>query len=339
MSEDGRPLDVARRISAWGRTRFDAAFTVQELAAPKTGRSSETYLIDATLGAGDRARPVRWVVRIEARGHQVYEDPSVERQYRIIQQLQGQLGGPPTPKAICYEPDSAILGAPFFLMERVDGEAPPDAYHMDGVLAQASPAARQTMWLSGVEALARLHRLPTEPFAFLGQRQFGDCGLDQELGRWDRYRRWAGTSPSPILDRARAWLQTHKPRRAGVGFAWGDARLSNILFHEDRCVGVLDWETASLGGAETDLGWWLAYDHMVSAFAGAPRLEGLGGRDDTIAARESFAGRKAEAMEWHEVFATYRFALVLERAMALAASGPDARRDNFALRRLEEMSP
>src|SRR3954454_4891334 len=100
-------MDVARRISAWGRSKFDTAFTVHDLATPKTGRSSETYLIEATLGAGDRARSVRWAVRIQARGHQVYEDPSVERQYRIIEQLDVQPDGPPTPKAICYEPNPA----------------------------------------------------------------------------------------------------------------------------------------------------------------------------------------------------------------------------------------
>ncbi|MBV9511254.1 MAG: phosphotransferase family protein, partial [Caulobacteraceae bacterium] len=223
------------------------------------------------------------------------------------------------------------LGAPFFIMEALEGRAPPDEYHSHGVLAEATPAQRERMWLSGIEAMAQLHRLSPEPFAFLGAPQYGDSAAAQELGRWDSFRRWGRIPALPAFSRARTWLEAHQPRAPGVGLAWGDARPGNQLFLDGRCVGLLDWETASLGGAESDLGWWLCYDALITEVAGAPRLEGLGGRDETIAAWENFAGRKAEAMEWHEVFGAYRFALVYERATALSGAAADAERPNPAL--------
>src|SRR3546814_15445536 len=96
-----------------------------------------------------------------------------------------------------------------------------------------------------------------------------------------------------------------------------------MLVAQGRCPALLAWEPASLGGGDGDLGWWLFYDRMVSATADVPRLDGLPDAAATLALWEAAAGRRAEAMEWHLVFAGYRFALISERARALAlAAGP-----------------
>ncbi|MEP6870181.1 MAG: phosphotransferase, partial [Novosphingobium sp.] len=124
--------------------------------------------------------------------------------------------------------------------------------------------------------------------------------------------------PLPHYDRARRWLDDHRPPAAGTGFAWGDARPCNVLFAEGRVTALLDWETASLGTAETDLGWWLVYDRMISDMVGLPRLDGLPDAAATIALWEAASGRKARAMEWHLAFAAYRFAMISERAIMLA---------------------
>ena len=227
------------------------------------------------------------------------------------------IGRVPVPQVHYFEPDPAILGAPFFVMERVEGAVPPEAHHSSGLLAEATPAARETMWLGAIEAMANIHTLDPAPFAFLERPDRGATGLDQELAAWDAYRRWAGIPSHPMIDRGRRWLDDHMPAKRPTGLAWGDARMGNIVFRDDRVAAILDWETVSLGGAETDLGWWLYYEQAITVGAGIPRLDGIGGRDETIAAWEHFAGRKAEAMEWHEVFAAWRFAMIYERAVLL----------------------
>jgi aminoglycoside phosphotransferase (APT) family kinase protein len=94
--------------------------------------------------------------------------------------------------------------------------------------------------------------------------------------------------------------------------------LPNILFACGRPSALLDWETASLGGAETDLGWWLFYDRMITEAEGVARLSGIGDAARTVALWETCSGRKALDLEWHVVFAGYRFTLISERARMLA---------------------
>ncbi|HMO76863.1 MAG TPA: phosphotransferase family protein [Sphingopyxis sp.] len=283
--------------------------------AAEGGASSETWLVNARVGADHR----RWVLRIEPRGHQVYQDPSVARQYRVIETLAAE-PGLPVPAPVALEADAALLGAPFFLMERAEGTAPPNDYHRRGLFADATPAAREAMWAEGIALMAQLHRLAPAPFAFLAAPGLApeSDGIAQELARWDAYRRWADIPQLPLYDRARLWLEDRRPAPVPSGFAWGDARPCNMLFAGQRCTALLDWETASLGGAESDLSWWLFYDRMVSEAEGIARLDGLPDAAATIALWEAEAGRKTQAMDWHLIFAGYRFALISERARNLA---------------------
>ena len=141
-----------------------------------------------------------------------------------------------------------------------------------------------------------------ERAAFLNRPALGVTGLDQEISAWDAYLGWAGVPPHPVLEKARGWISAHLPAHRPTGLAWGDARLGNMVFLEQRCRAVLDWETASLGGAESDLGWWIYYDWWVAEGTGVPRLDGIGGREETIRAWEDAIGRKAEAMPALEAF-------------------------------------
>ena len=312
------PAELRAAMTRWLRARLPEAEAI-DLPAPvaaEGGSSSETLFLDPVITRNGVARRERWVLRIEATGYQVYQDPSVERQYRVMEAV-GREGRAPVPRMLWMETDPGVLGAPFFVMERIEGVVPHERYHSQGLFAVASAAEREAMWLSGIAAMAAVHATDPGHVAFLGRPALGPSGLDQEIAAWDAYVRWAGIADHPVLIRARVWLDDHRPAGRSTGLAWGDARLGNMLFRGGACLALLDWETVSLGGAETDLGWWLYYDYVISEGSGIPRLEGIGGREATIAAWESFAGRKAEAMEWHEAFATWRFAIISERAIAL----------------------
>ena len=319
MSAAARDPDTLRgTLSAWAQSALAhrAPVIIRNIEPAPGGASSETYLVDATVGP-DRS-PVAWILRIEPRGHQVYEDPSVERQYRVIRAL-SEHTDLPVPPAIALETETSVLGAPFFLMQRAEGAAPPNDYHRQGLLASAAAAERERMWRESVALLARLHAVEPGPFAFLAYAgQPAEDGLAQELARWDSYRAWSRVPQLPLYDRVRKWLDGIRPAAGELGFAWGDARLPNILFACGRPSALLDWETASLGGAETDLGWWLFYDRMITEAEGVARLSGIGDAARTVALWETCSGRKTLDLEWHVVFAGYRFTLISERARMLA---------------------
>ena len=315
------PESVRPVIEDWLRARLPDATRVDlaPLKRPQGGSSSETLFLQPEITEHGVTRREHWVLRIQATGYQVYQDPSVERQHRIMDIVRRHSTAP-VPVMLWLEGDSAVLGAPFFVMERIEGQVPDERYHSRGVLFDASPAEREAMWLSGIRAMAAVHRVDPALASFLSRPELGPTGLDQEIAAWDAYLEWAAVNPHPVLNRARRWLADHLPAHRPTGVAWGDARLGNMVFRDGVCRAVLDWETASLGGAETDLGWWLYYDWWITEGTGVPRLDGIGDRTATIAAWEQFAGRKAEAMEWHEMFGTYRFAIISERAIALTAA-------------------
>jgi aminoglycoside phosphotransferase (APT) family kinase protein len=227
-----------------------------------------------------------------------------------------------------YEEDKSILGESFFLMERVHGTVPRDLFHSDsdGLFARSAPAEREAMWLSAVKAMAGIHVVNAQDYAFLDRPQWGRTALDQEMAIWDSYSRWSGAALQPIQVRARLWLDDNKPTAVPQSLAWGDARLGNMIFRDNACVAVLDWETVSLCCAEADLGWWLFYDWYASdgLGQGAPRLEGVPTAAATLKFWEDLTGRKAKNIEWFVVFATWRFSMICDRAVSLSRiRGPE----------------
>lgn len=329
-----RDLDATRKaLIEWlGQRMPDAVrIDVPALRAAEEGSSSETLFLEPEIETCTGIFRPRWVLRIQASAYQVYQDPSVERQFQVMGAV-AKASAAPVPAMLWFEGDSTILGAPFFVMERVAGAVPHERYHSQGILFDASPVERQQMWLSGIQAMAAVHRTDPQHFSFLARPALGATGLDQEVSAWQGYLEWAQVSSHPVLERARAWMSAHMPVHRPTELAWGDARLGNMIFAGGSCQAILDWETASLGGAESDLGWWIYYDWWITEGTAVPRLEGIGGREETIRAWEEFAGRKAQSMEWHEMFATYRFAIISERAIALmtAAGGSIAVRGGDA---------
>jgi aminoglycoside phosphotransferase (APT) family kinase protein len=119
----------------------------------------------------------------------------------------------------------------------------------------------------------------------------------------------------PIVEAALDHLFANKPRDAPDCVLWGDARLGNVIFDGDnRVAALLDWEMAALGPGEVDLAWWLVMDHLLSEGLGTPRLAGLPDRGDSIAFYERARGCPVQHIEYYEILAALRFALVLIRA-------------------------
>lgn len=286
------------------------------LYAPGGGGSSQTLFLSPVLVQRGEQRQQHWVLRVQATDHQVYQDPSVERQYLVMREL-ANLGTVPMPQMLWYEADPQILGAPFFLMERIDGEVPQAFYHSQGIFPEVIAADREQMWLSAVESLSSIHLTNTESFQFLAHPDLGETGLDQEIAIWDAYSQWNAVPLTVVQEKTRQWLSDNLPAKRPTGLAWGDARLPNMVFRDKCCQAVIDWETVSLAGAETDLGWWLFFDWYMTDGSGMLRLPGIPGPQTFIATWESYVGRKAQNMEWHEVFATWRYSMIRDRALML----------------------
>jgi hypothetical protein len=125
-----------------------------------------------------------------------------------------------------------------------------------------------------------------------------------------------------------------------VSLCWGDSRLPNVIFQGTRVAAVLDWEMAFLGDPEADLAWWLFLDWCHSTGYGIPRLEGLPGRDETVARYEELTDRRVEHLRYQEVMAAFRYGVItmrlarLLREANIPVAGPDMETNNVCTQRL-----
>ncbi|MGH2685375.1 MAG: phosphotransferase family protein, partial [Actinomycetota bacterium] len=302
-----RDLDLTRKVlTEWLAARLPDAthLSLSELHAPGgTGFSNETFMFDADRSEGSAHRTEGLVLRIAPTGYQIFLEADFERQYRLLEVLDRE-SDVPVPPVRWFESDASLLGAPFFVMGKVDGDAAPDSpsYNTAGWLHDATQEERRAVWTAAMDALVRIHRVPTELVSFLAKPELGPTGLDQQLTYWERSLEWASQGrPQPTAEATWAWLAANVPSARPTALSWGDARIGNILFRDGRAAAVVDWEMLSLGGRQADLGWWLFLDAFHSF--SAPRLAGLGTRQETIDLWEEQTGEHAGDLEWYEVFA------------------------------------
>jgi aminoglycoside phosphotransferase (APT) family kinase protein len=320
---------------------------LSELSAPpSTGFSNETLLFDCAWRERGVEQRRGLVARIKATGFQVFPEYDVERQYRILEIL-GTKTDVPVPRVFGYEADESWLGAPFFLMERIDGRVPDDnpPYHAAGWVTEVTAAEREAMWWSGIDMLARIHRLDWRllGFGFLEAPGEAATPLARQLDYYERFLDWAAEgSPRPLERSVLRWLRSHAPAtNEPVQLSWGDSRLGNLMFREGRCVAVFDWEMATLASPIADFAWWLYFDRHHSEGCEVPRLEGFPSREATIERYYERTGFDVEHLAYYEIFAALRFSVIMIRLLRqLVAAGmlpAEFANDNTASRLLAKL--
>ena len=318
-----RDLDHARsRLEAFlARGRPEAeGLAVADLRAPSnTGFSSETLLFEVHWRERGAPRSERLVARIEPRGFNVFPRYDLTVQFRVMSALAKQTNVP-VPAMRDHDWSDATLGAPFYTMEFLDGWVPSDnpPMHQAGKLAEEmSPAEREQVWWSGVEAMCLVHEADPEKLGlgFLDEPERGVDALAQHLHYYDAYLTWGLVDRAryPLLERALGWLCDNAPAKEPVALCWGDSRLANQIYSGVECIGVLDWEMVRLGNPLQDAAWWVALDRCFSEGTGLPRLAGLPGRDETLARWRDRTGRSLAGIDYYEVFALMKFAAIIAR--------------------------
>jgi aminoglycoside phosphotransferase (APT) family kinase protein len=332
---DQRDLELAQRnLEAYFARVLPgaSAIAVRDLAAPGMGFSNETLLLDLSYRQGGAQRAERLVIRVKPKA-QVFPEYDLRRQYTIMQLLAPT--DVPVPRVRWFEDADDVLGASFYVMDRIDGVVPPDhpSYHVAGCCVDMTPASRAALWWDGLDKLARVHRVDWRKLGlgFLARPDLGPTPLAQELEYHRRYLAWAAEGrPQPTTEAALAWLVAHQPADEPTVLSWGDARIGNMIFAGDRCVAVLDWEMASLGSPEQDLGWWLFLDWHHSGGIGVAPLEGFPSREETVARYERLTGHAVRNLPYYEAFAAFRFAIVMIRIAHLACAAGLPIPDDFA---------
>ena len=311
----------------------DGTFRLERIGG---GQSNPTYFLDWSHH--------RLVLRKQPAGPILKGAHAIDREYRVLSALEPT--SVPVPAPVLYHDDAALLGTPFYLMERVEGRI-----FTDTSLADLPPVERAPIWMAVADAMALMHRLDPET---VGLGDYGRPGnyFERQLARWDRQYRASLSGPIEPIERLHGWLAAHLPPDDGaVALCHGDFRLGNLVFHpnEPRVVAILDWELSTLGHPLADLGFccipWHSAPEEYGGLLGVDLLAMQLPDEAAFVARYRKANPgSAELLPFHKVFALYRFAVIFlgiaDRARQGSAAdpmasalGPLARR--FAHRALE----
>ena len=266
------------------------------------------------------------VMRKQPPGKLLPSAHAVDREHKIMSALAPT--GVPVPPMVLFCADPAIIGTPFYIMERVDGRI----FH-DCTLPGQSPAERREMYRAMAGTLAALH---TVEYAAAGLADYGRPGnyFARQVSRWSKQWELARTRNDENVERLIKWLPENIPDDDTTSLVHGDYRIGNIMFHpiEPRVVAVLDWELSTLGHpladvAHTAIAWLTAADEYGGLIGVDTAALGIPSLEDFIADYNAVAGRPLMLTNFHKAFALFRWTCIFEGIAARAKAG-NAAADN-----------
>ena len=278
--------------------------------------ANETILVD--IGPSHRGVVVR-LPPLEA------TFPDYELAPQALVQNAVAASGVPAPAPSVMVTDPRWIGSDFLVMPRIAGDVPGGAPYFDPYVRDAGPAIQRLMHDQLIDVVAAVHHVDWKARG-LGAVLPGSS-LSDALERWTAYVAWASQGdPLPALVQSLEWCSRHVPAERAPVLLWGDVRLGNLVFDADRRVtAVLDWDLASIGPREMDLGWHVGLEFMMETLFGG-RLPGLPGPAEVLARYAGASGYEPQDLAWHEVFALVRALAINDRHQRI--TGEPRRRQN-----------
>jgi aminoglycoside phosphotransferase (APT) family kinase protein len=264
----------------------------------------------------------------------------VLREYRVLSTLEG--AGARTPRAVLACSDPEVFGAPFYLMEHVEGvvlreDLPPG-------LDPASAGADVSTEL--IDALVELHEVDWERAGF-GEIASGNGYLERQLRLWQRQWEHNRTRELADVEAIGRWLAARFPEESAVTIVHGDYKVDNLIFAERegrlRAAAIVDWEMATLGDPLADLGFltavWSEPGEDPAELLWLSKITTGPGFDSRRGLAERYAGqtgRDVVNLRWYQVLALWKLAILLEGSYARFLAGTT---DDSWFRGLEEGIP
>src|SRR3954470_11508920 len=268
------------------------------------GRSNLTYAISNGTGPGVLRRPPL--------GHVLPTAHDMVREYKVLSALAGT--GVPVPRTYALCEDLEVNDAPFYVMEKVDGVIYRDGAALSKLDAEEARRVSEEL----VDVLARIHTVDYEKVG-LGGFGHPDGFLERQVRRWGEQWERSKTRELPEVDELARRLRAALPTSGPPTIVHGDYRLDNTMMASDdpgTIVAVLDWEMSTLGDPLADLGLFLLYwgraeAQVVATGAVISTEAGFRSRDEVIDRYAKQSGRPLDQLDWYEVFASYKLAIIV----------------------------
>jgi aminoglycoside phosphotransferase (APT) family kinase protein len=303
----GEELNVTQ-LESYLRSHLRGADGSLEIRQFPSGHSNLTYSV--TLGGREM------VLRRPPFGSKVKSAHDMGREYHVLSRLHAVY---PAPRPLLYCTDESIIGAPFYVMERVRGvilrRNLPEGFTLN-------PATARGLSESFIDNLAALHELDYNAIGL------GDLGksagyLERQVKGWMERYHGSKTEELPQIEEISAWIGKHMPTQTDSTLIHNDYKYDNMILAENditRIKAVLDWEMCTLGDPLTDLGTALAYwvnaddpPEVQMVRWGPTTVPGSLTRQELARRYEEKTCRSLDQILFYYVFALFKVAVIIQQ--------------------------
>jgi aminoglycoside phosphotransferase (APT) family kinase protein len=305
------------KLEAYLRSQFPGLTGALEVQQFPKGYSNLTYLI--RLGGREM------VLRRPPFGAKIKTAHDMGREYRILSHICGIF--PKVPRPLGYCQDESVLGAPFYVMERVTGiilRAQPPA----GI--ELSPELMRRLSESFIENLVEIHTLDYAA-AGLGELGKPDGYVARQVEGWTRRYHNARTDQIPDMEQLGVWLAEHQPAECGACLIHNDYKYDNLVLDPadlSKIKACLDWEMATIGDPLMELGSTLGYwveaddpeEWRRQAF-GVTTLPGNLNREQLLQCYAERSRRDVDGGVFYYAYGLFKIAVIVQQIYARYKQG------------------
>ncbi|MEL6668019.1 MAG: phosphotransferase family protein [Bacteroidota bacterium] len=274
-----------------------------------TGFSNLTYLLEIENKAYVLRRPPRGAIK---RGH------DMGREYKVLKGLNQTFEK--APKVFVYTDDTEVIGAPFYLMEKVEGIILTGAEAKHRQLGEKELASISNCWL---DTFIALHQLDFEAIG-LGDLGKPEGYVERQVRNWGKQYLKAATEDIAEAHQVMKWLEDHQPKSYDHSLIHNDFKYDNVVFRDESWQSinaVLDWEMCTLGDPLMDLGTSLAYwtsasDHPIllqSLPPSATQLVGNPSRTELVNLYAEKSGLSIHNLVFYYAYGLFKVAVIVQQ--------------------------
>jgi aminoglycoside phosphotransferase (APT) family kinase protein len=313
----GEELDLEALVAYLQRQFPGLKATDMEVSQFPSGHSNLTYLL--------RIGEHELVLRRPPFGAKIKSAHDMRREYDILSHL--VLVYPKVPRPLAYCEDEGVIGAPFYLMERLQGVilrgARPEGLELNaGLMRRLSE--------NFIDNLVAIHRVDVQS-ASLGELGRPEGYVQRQVEGWTKRYDNARTDDIPEMEQVAAWVAGHMPPEAGATLIHNDYKYDNLVLDPEdlaHIVGILDWEMATVGDPLMDLGTSLGYwiepgdpAELQALNFGLTALPGNLTRRELAERYARQSGRDLANITFYYVYALFKIAVIVQQIYARYKAG------------------
>lgn len=300
-------------VEGWFEANLDQVELPLEFEQIAGGRSNLTFAVSD--GGGHR-----WALRRPPLGERLGSAHDMGREHTVVSALANS--EVPVPSVAGYCTDESVNGAPFYVMDFVEGPVLRAKQDADTF---AEPV-RGRIGERVVDTLVAIHGVDPDD-AGLGDLGKRNDYVARQLHRWGGQWEKSKTRDLPLIDEVHQTLAGRIPEQGPATIVHGDYRLDNmILTPEGKVAAVVDWELCTLGDPLADVGLLIVYwaeegDELLPLFEPATMAPGFGTRDDVRRLYAERSGRDLSQIDFYIALGYWKLAIILEGVYARYSAG------------------